>query len=198
MTTGCNRCDGGRGWASARSSSKQKPEVCQAICAFANDLPRTGRPGVVVIGQRDDGTPRGPITDSLLLELADLRTNGGISPFPQISVRKLDLHGAAVAVVIVEPSASPPVRHDGRTYIRVGPSGRLATAGEEAILTERRHAANLPFDARPVASSTIDDLDFGRFREEILPQLIADDVLRENKLRSVRSASATAQERTVA
>jgi ATP-dependent DNA helicase RecG len=159
----------------------KKPEVCQAICAFANDFPRTGRPGVVVIGQRDDGTPRGlPITDALLLELADLRTNGGILPFPQISVRKLDLQGSAVAAVIVEPAASPPVRYDGRTYIRVGPSRRLATAEEEAILAERRHAANLPFDARPVVSSTIDDLDLGRFRVEILPQLIADDVLREN------------------
>ncbi|MGH3168959.1 MAG: ATP-binding protein, partial [Trebonia sp.] len=90
------------------------------------------------------------------------------------------LQGSAVAVVIVEPSASPPVRYDGRTYIRVGPSRRLATAEEEAVLTERRHAANLPFDARPVASSTIDDLDLSRFREEILPQLVADDVLREN------------------
>jgi ATP-dependent DNA helicase RecG len=169
----------------------KKPEVCQAICAFANDLPRTGRPGVVVIGQRDDGTPAGlPITDALLLELADLRTNGGILPFPQISVRKLDLQGSAVAVVIVEPSASPPVRYDGRTYIRVGPSRRLATAEEEAVLTERRQAANLPFDARPVASSTIDDLDFSRFREEILPQLVADDVLRENR-RSVHQQLAS-------
>jgi ATP-dependent DNA helicase RecG len=160
----------------------KKPEVCQAICAFANDFPRTTQPGVVVIGQRDDGTPRGlPITDALLLELADLRTNGGILPFPQISVRKLDLEGSAIAVVIVEPSASPPVRYDGRTYIRVGPSRRLATAEEEAILTERRPAANLPFDTRPVASSSIDDLDLSRFREEILPQLIADDVLRENR-----------------
>lgn len=60
----------------------KKPEVCQAICAFANDFPRTGRPGVVVIGQRDDGAPRGlPITDALLLELADLRTNGGYFAF---------------------------------------------------------------------------------------------------------------------
>jgi ATP-dependent DNA helicase RecG len=159
----------------------KKPEVCQAVCAFANDFPRTGRPGVVVIGQRDDGSPRGlPITDALLLELADLRTNGGILPFPQISVRKLDLQSSSVAVVIVEPSVSPPVRYDGRAYIRVGPSRRLATAEEEAVLAERRQAGNLPFDARPVTSSTIADLDVTRFREEILPQLVADDVLREN------------------
>jgi ATP-dependent DNA helicase RecG len=160
----------------------KKSEVCQAICAFANDLPHTRKPGVVVIGQRDNGKPIGlPITDSLLLELADLRTNGGILPFPQISVRKVDLDGIPVAVVIVEPSPSPPVRYDGRAYIRVGPSRRLATAEEEAVLTERRQAANLPFDARPVPSATIGDLDLPRFQEEVLPQLVAEDVLRENQ-----------------
>jgi predicted HTH transcriptional regulator len=46
--------------------------------------------------------------------------------------------------------------------------------------TERRQAANLPFDARPVPSATIADLDLNRFRDEILPQLIAEDVLQEN------------------
>ena len=52
----------------------KKPEVCQAICAFANDFPRTGRPGVVVIGQRDDGTSRGlPITDAPTLALDGMR-----------------------------------------------------------------------------------------------------------------------------
>jgi ATP-dependent DNA helicase RecG len=159
----------------------KKPEVCQAICAFANDLPRTGTPGIVVIGQNDKGKPVGlPITDELLLELADLRNNGAILPFPQMSVRELKLEGVPVAVVIVEPSNSPPLRYDGRTWIRVGSSTRLATAEEEAVLTERRQAANLPFDARPIPSATIADLDVNRFRDEILPQLIADDVLREN------------------
>lgn len=55
-----------------------KDDVCKAICAFANDLPRSGEPGVVIIGQTDKGKPIGlPITDGLLRELADLRTNGG-------------------------------------------------------------------------------------------------------------------------
>jgi ATP-dependent DNA helicase RecG len=159
----------------------KKDHVCQAICAFANDYPRTGRAGVVVVGQRDDGKPTGvDVTDELLLELADLRTNGHILPFPQISVRRLELDSVPVAVVIVEPSSSPPVRFKGRTWIRVGPSTRPATAEEEAVLTERRQAANLPFDARPVPSAALGDLNLGRFSEEILPQLVADDVLQEN------------------
>lgn len=158
----------------------KKDEVCQAICAFANDIHRSGLAGVVVIGQADDGAPAGfPVTDKLMLELADLRTNGGILPFPQISVRRLEFQGAELAVVIVEPTLSPPLRYRGRTWIRVGPSTRLATPQEEAVLTERRRAANLPFDARPLASATIDDLDLTLFAD-VLPQLVADDVFREN------------------
>jgi ATP-dependent DNA helicase RecG len=159
----------------------QKDEVCQVICAFANDMPRTGKPGVVVIGQADNGNPTGlAVSDGLLLELADLRTNSGIVPFPQISVRRLELDGTAVAVIVVEPAQSPPLRFRGRTYIRVGPSTRPATAAEESVLTERRQAANLPFDAQPLPSAVIRDLDIDRFTQDVLPQLIAADVLREN------------------
>jgi ATP-dependent DNA helicase RecG len=159
----------------------KKDEICEAICAFANDLPRTGQPGIVVIGQSDDGAPTGlAVTDELLRELADLRSNGSILPFPHLSVRAVMLHGTPVAVVVVEPAASLPIRFKGRTWIRVGPSTRLATAEEETILTERRMAANLPFDARPLPSATLDDLDLDRFSTEVLPQLIAEDVLRAN------------------
>lgn len=159
----------------------KKDEVCQAICAFANDFPRTGQSGVVVIGQADNRKPTGlPITDKLLLELADLRMNGGILPFPQTSVRSLEVDGVPVAVVVVDPSSAPPVRFNGRTWIRVGPSTRMATSEEETILTERRQAANLPFDARGLPSATLQDLDLPGFAEGLLPQFVADDVLREN------------------
>jgi len=40
--------------------------VRQAICAFANDLPDHRRPGVILIGVNDDGTPTGlEINDAL-------------------------------------------------------------------------------------------------------------------------------------
>jgi ATP-dependent DNA helicase RecG len=163
------------------SFKAKKDEVCEAICAFANDLPRSGQPGIVVIGQSDDLRPVGlAITDELLRNLADLRTNGQILPFPQISVRKLALDGAHVAVIVVEPSREPPVQFRGRTWIRVGPSRRQATPEEERSLTERRHAANLPFDARPLPSAAIEDLDVNRFESEILPQLVAEEVLAAN------------------
>jgi ATP-dependent DNA helicase RecG len=153
-----------------------KDDICKAICAFANDLPRSGEPGVVIIGQADKGKPVGlPITDRLLRELADLRTNGGILSFPQTSVRPFEVDGVLVAIIIVEPSSDPPVRYNGRTWIRVGPTTRQATAQEEVILTERRQAANLPYDARALQSATLEDLDIVRFDEGLLSQFVAEE-----------------------
>ena len=52
-------------------------KIRQAVCAFANDLPDHQRPGVVFVGADDDGNPTGiPVTDRLLLQLADVKTDG--------------------------------------------------------------------------------------------------------------------------
>lgn len=57
-----------------KSSFAAKDRICQAVCAFANDLPGHEQPGVLFIGANDDGTCTGlPITDDLLLSLAGLR-----------------------------------------------------------------------------------------------------------------------------
>lgn len=48
--------------------------VREAACAFANDLPGDGLPGVAFVGVRDDGSPTGaPVTDELLRQLADVK-----------------------------------------------------------------------------------------------------------------------------
>jgi ATP-dependent DNA helicase RecG len=79
------------------------------------------------------------------------------------------------------PSDNPPVKFEGRTWVRVGPSVRVATAEEERRLVERRRWANLPFDQQPVRGSTLDDLDLVRFRIELLPALVPPDVLEANE-----------------
>ena len=48
--------------------------IREAICAFANDMPRSFESGFVLIGVEDDGQlARLPITDDLLLRLSALR-----------------------------------------------------------------------------------------------------------------------------
>lgn len=157
-------------------------KVREAVCAFANDLPDHRRAGVVFIGARDQaGEPSGlPITDELLLKLADVKTDGNIVPPPSMTVAKRTLRGAEVAVITVEPSDSPPVRFRGRVHIRIGPRRGIASAQDERILTEKRRAGDKPFDLRAIASATLADLDRVRFETEYLPAAFAPDVLEAN------------------
>lgn len=155
--------------------------VREAICAFANDLPDHRQAGVVFVGARDDGTPTGlPITEQLQQQLADMKTDGNILPPPTLSVRRVVLHGQAVAVMTVEPSSAPPVRFQGRTWVRVGPRRAIASAQDERILNEKRRSRDVHFDAVAIPTATIDDLDLRRFDEDYLPRAVSRDALDAN------------------
>lgn len=154
----------------------------QAICAFANDFPDHRMPGVLFIGAKDNGGPSGcEITDELLRNLADIKTNGQILPMPALTVEKRILRGAPMAVVTVLPSDMPPVKYNGRIWIRTGPRRALANIQEENILNERRRYKNIPFDIRPVSSSSLEDLSRLTFESEYLPAAFALDVLQANE-----------------
>ena len=167
---------------SERKESLSDPDkVRQAICAFANDMPDHRLPGVVFVGARDDGTPAGLcITEQLLLTLANMRSDGNITPFPSMAVQKRTLKGADMAVIIVEPSYAPPVRYRGRAWIRVGPRRAIATPEEERRLSEKRRVRDLPFDITPVSNATIADLDVDLFERDYLPSSVAPEILDEN------------------
>lgn len=153
----------------------------QAVCAFANDLPGYDKPGVLFIGASDNGGPsKLDITDQLLLSLADMKTDGNILPLPVLSVEKRVLKRAAMAVVTVMPSDMPPVKYEGRIWIRTGPRRAIANEQEERILNERRRYKNLPFDIYPVPTAKLNDLSRLTFESEYLPNAFADDVLEEN------------------
>ena len=154
----------------------------QAVCAFANDLPNYNEPGILFIGAGDDGTPsHEPITDQLLLSLSDIKTDGNILPLPVLSVEKRNLKGAEMAVVTVMPSDMPPVKYDGRIWIRTGPRRAIANEQEERILNEKRRHKNLPFDIYPFPSAKLRDLSRNIFEIEYLPAAFASDVLEANE-----------------
>lgn len=165
-----------------KASISDGKKIRQAICAFANDLANHKQPGVLFIGVNDDGTCANlPIIDALLLSLAGIRDEGKILPFPVLQVSKRKIDGCELAVVIVEPSDAPPVRFDGRTYIRVGPRRATATSEEERRLNEKRRARDLPFDLRPFISASVDDLNLEIFQREYLTSALAPEVLEENQ-----------------
>ena len=92
-------------------------KIRQAVCAFANDLPDHRRPGVVFVGADDSGAPVGlDITDELLLQLADVKTDGNIVPRPRSRWTGTSCTGRSL------PS-SPSCRRTHRRCATVGGSG---------------------------------------------------------------------------
>ena len=156
-------------------------KIEEAICAFANDLPGYGKPGVVFLGVRDDRTVIGTnVTDQLLIRLANMKTDGNILPPPSMTVRKWTIESHDTAVVIVLPSDSPPVRLRGRVHIRVGSRQGIATEQDERILYERRRNRHVPFDIQAIPPATLSDLNLTQFQDEYLPNAFAPDVLEAN------------------
>ncbi|WP_225773699.1 ATP-binding protein [Inquilinus sp. Marseille-Q2685] len=112
-----------------------------------------------------------------------------------MSVGRHVIDGCTVAAVIVAPSTQPPVRVNGRSWIRVGPRRATATPEEERRLAEKQTWQNLAFDARPCADATLDDLDLIRFEAEYVPSATSPEIRRQNgrsteeKLRALRLLS---------
>ena len=156
--------------------------IREAVCAFANDLPDNRTTGLAFVGVRDqDRAIVGvDVTDELLRQLADMKTDGNILPLPSMTVTKRTLRGQDVAVLAVLPSDSPPVRYRGRIHIRIGPRQGIATAQDERILNERRRHGDRPFDLQSVPTAGLRDLNLVKFENEYLPQAFADDVLAAN------------------
>ena len=163
-------------------SGSAAKDIREAICAFANDLPRHEKSGFVFIGVRKDKTIVGlPITDELLRQLADMKTDGNILPPPSVTVEKRMLQGKEVGIVKVEPSDSPPVRFKGTIYIRTGPRRGIATAQDERILSEKRRHKDAFFDIQPIPTSDLSDLHLTQFESGYLPQAFDADILEANE-----------------
>ncbi len=156
--------------------------VRESLCAFANDLPNNRSPGLLLVRINDDGfgNAESVIDDEFLLKLDSLRNDGKIMPFLSMDVAKRRLRGGEVAVIQVEPSGKPPVKMDGRCWVRVGPLTTLATQADELRLMEKSRLRHLPFDALAVPGATIADLDLNMLEHAYLPAQFPQDVLAQN------------------
>lgn len=153
----------------------------QAVCAFANDLPNYGEPGIIFIGANDDGSAANiTITDQLLQTLSDMKTDGKIVPPPTLTVEQRILKGAPMAIVSVWPADATPVRYEGRVWIRIGPRRGTASAQDERILNEKRRHRDRSFDTHPIQGCPISELNRVVFENEYLPQAVAADVIAVN------------------
>ncbi len=163
------------------TSTRDADKFCEAICAFANDMPGNNRPGYLVIGARDDGEVQGAdVTDNLLQQLSNYADSGQIVPLPSITVQKRSLAEGDIAVVEVRPSDVPPVRYRGRVWIRRGPRKAIASEQEERILTEKRIHHARTFDLRPCRGCGRNDLVLDLFQLTYRNAAVAPEIIEEN------------------
>jgi len=160
-------------------------KFCEAVCAFANDMPDSKQNGYLLVGVHDDGRLGGlKATDSLLKNLAAIRSDGNVLPIPVMNVETFHLPEGDVVVVEVAPAVLPPVRYRGRTWIRVGPRRAIATPEEEDLLIERRRAKFPTFDSMPCPQARLDDLDLELFKHGFLPKAF-DEVTLASETRTI-------------
>ena len=159
-------------------STSDTGKFCEAVCAFANDMPDSKQNGYLFVGAFDDGTLSGlKATDSLLKNIAAIRSDGNVLPIPAMSVEVFHLDGGDIVAVEVSPAVLPPVRYHGRTWIRVGPRKAIATREEEDLLIERRRAKFPTFDSMPCVQAKLEDLDLDLFRHGFLPKAFDEGTL---------------------
>jgi len=159
-------------------STSDTDKFCEAVCAFANDMPDSKQNGYLFVGAFDDGRLSGlKATDSLLKNIAAIRSNGNVLPIPTMNVEVFHLDGGDIVAVEVSPAVLPPVRYRGRTWIRVGPRKAIATREEEDLLIERRRARFPTFDSMPCVQAKLEDLDLELFRHGFLPKAFDEGTL---------------------
>ncbi len=162
-------------------STGNMDKFCEAICAFANDLPDSRKKGYLFIGAYDDGRLSGlKVDDALLKKIAAIRSDGNILPLPVMTVDKVEFPEGDLLVAEVSPSLLPPVRYRGRVFVRIGPRRDIASEAEERLLTERRTAYMATFDATPCLGSTLDDLELDYIKNTYLPSVVDMDILSQD------------------
>ena len=163
-------------------STGNMDKFCEAICAFANDLPHSKKNGYLIIGAHDDGSLSGlKVDDALLQKISAIRSDGNILPLPVMSVERMEFEDGDLLVAEVSPSLIPPVRYRGRTFVRIGPRRDIASEAEERLLTERRTAYMATFDATPCLEATLDDLDVDYITGTYFPAVVDAEVLQADK-----------------
>ena len=165
-----------------KENAESRDSIGKTICAFANNLSGSEKPGVLIIGQEDSHECANlKVDDRLEDALSDMRSNGNIMPPPVISVFRKEIKNCPVCIVVVNPANNPPVRYKGACWVRVGASTRRASEADERTLGERRRDGDLPFDSREVSPVVpFEELNKEYFENYYLPRAIDSETLREN------------------
>ncbi len=165
-----------------RTTSFREDKLGPVTSAFSNDFPNHKKPGYILLWVNDDGTVKGlRIGDEDLQKIGNIKSNGNVLPQPSIVVSEVHkIDGGDVVAIEVQPSPYPPVRYDGRCWIRIGPRKSQATVEEERMLIERRSSMAKTFDTMPCFGSSLSDINIDLFKTFYLPKAIDKETLEQN------------------
>ncbi|MCB9876692.1 MAG: putative DNA binding domain-containing protein [Planctomycetes bacterium] len=162
-----------------KESTRQSDEILHAVCALANDLGNSRQPGYLLIGVSKSGAVVGvdeQRKDELQQQLASRLRSSKIQPVPSASVTDHEWQDRTILVVEVEPYPVPPVVEvDARAWVRIGTSTQKANHADLLRLNERRPWNRTPFDTRPLAGTSIDDLEVRSLRAAHASEQAMDD-----------------------
>ena len=163
-------------------SQDDTDKFSKAVCAFSNDLSKSGLNGYLLIGVDDNGNLAGmKANDKLLTCIGGLRADGNILPQPIISVDTFSFDDGDVVVIEVQPSPFPPVRYKGVTWIRIGARKAVANEMEERILIEKRISNVSTFDIRPSLGNNINAIAVDIFKNQYLPNAVEEEYLSKDE-----------------
>ncbi|MEZ5534709.1 MAG: putative DNA binding domain-containing protein [Thiolinea sp.] len=134
-----------------KSAAARPESLAREIVAFANTLG-----GSLLIGVEDDGTITG-IEPSLETWIANISRNN-IIPALQLDVQEPQIDGKTICLVTVPKGEDRPYQtQDGKYWLRVGSTNRMATKEELSRLFQQ--AGLVHFDTSPVANTDLTHID---------------------------------------
>jgi len=134
-----------------KSAAVRPENIAREVVAFANTLG-----GSLLIGVEDDGNITG-IECSLETWVANISRNNVI-PALQLDVQEAEIDGRAVCLITVPKGQDRPYQtQDGKYWLRVGSTNRMATKEELSRLFQQ--AGLIHFDTSPVADTDTSHID---------------------------------------
>src|SRR3954452_19272610 len=136
-----------------KQSQADVGDILHAVCALANDLGDSRRPGYLVLGIANDGRAVGLMgdLDQEQQKLANRLSSTRLLPTPTYSMEVFARDGRNLLVVRIDPYPVPPVvTVDGTAWIRRGTITERAREADLIRLRERRPENRQPFDYRLV------------------------------------------------
>jgi ATP-dependent DNA helicase RecG len=164
-----------------KSSHKDRSEILQAVCAFANDLDGSGRSSFLVVGVDDHGAATGgydsaKAADDAQKALATILSSTQIIPHPSCPIHVASHQGHTIFIVEVSPHEVPPVvKVNGTAWVRKGTTTQRASESDLRRLEGRRPLHLQPFDVRPAEGAGLSDLDEALLRQRYNVERSADD-----------------------